>query len=105
MVLSIKIAILQGLLALLIGVNNAEATTNSHLLLDNKLSIEGFSFSIGADKADLDDDTDFYFLKQTQLDTIKHVSILISLFVPQKTNDRSYSAPPIRAPPLPTHNT
>lgn len=99
MVLSVKIVILQCMLALLIGVHSAEATSNSQRLLDDKLSLTGLSFSSDADGADLDPDTDFSFLEQTQLNTTKHVSRYVTLFPQQKFLGYCHSTPPIRAPP------
>jgi hypothetical protein len=86
------------MLTLLIGVHSAEAS-NSQILLDDKLSVSGFSFSNDADGADLDPDTDFSVLEQTQLDSTKHISIYLTLFASQKTLGRFHSTPPIRAPP------
>ena len=104
MVLSVKIVILQCMLALLIGVNSAEAKSNSQILLDDKLSVEGLSFSIEADKADLDSDTGLSFFDHTQLDTHKHLSTYVCLFAPKIALGRLHSTPPIRAPPNSTRN-
>ncbi len=105
MVLSVKIVILQCMLALLIGVHSAEAEANSQILLDDKLSVAGFSFSNDADGADLDPDTHFSFTEQTHLDTTKQVSIYVTLFAPKKALAHFHSIPPIRAPPISTRNT
>lgn len=105
MVLSVKITILQCMFALLIGVNSPEATADTKILLDDKLSVEGFNCSITADEANLNSDTDFSFFEQTQLDTTKHVSAHLFLFAPKKSFGRFHSTPPIRAPPISTHTT
>lgn len=96
MVLLVKIAILQCMFALLISINSAEATSNTQILSDDKLIVERFSFSIGAD---LDGDTDFSFFKQTQLDITKHLATYVPLFAPPKAFGHLHSIPPIRAPP------
>ena len=105
MVLSIKIVILQCMLALLIGVNSAVTISDTQILLDDKLSVEGFSFFIDADKIDLDGDTDFSFFEQTQLNNTKYLSIRVSLFALPKALGRLHSTPSIRAPPNPIRNT
>lgn len=99
MVLSVKIVILQCILALLIGVHSAEATSNNQILLDDKLSVAGFCFSNDADGADLDPNTDFSLTEQARLDTNILVSTYVTLFAPKKALARFHSTPPIRAPP------
>lgn len=105
MVQSVKIVILQCMLALLIGLHSAEATSNNQILLDNKLSVAGFCFSNDADGADLDPSTDFSLTEQTQLDTTKQASIYVTLYAPSKAPASFHSTPPIRAPPMSTRNT
>jgi len=87
------------MLTLLIAVNSAEATTDTQILLDDKLSVEGFSFSIDADEADSDGGNDLNFLEQTQLDSNKRIPIYVSLFASKKALARLHPTPPIRAPP------
>jgi hypothetical protein len=79
MVLSVKIVILQCMLALLIGFNSAKAAPNTQILLDDKLSVVGLVFSIDTD---LDSDTDLSFFEQTQLETCKQLSTNVSVFSP-----------------------
>jgi hypothetical protein len=99
MVLSVKIVILQCMLALLISVNSTEATSDYQILLNDKLNVGGVACSNNSDVTDLDGKTDFNLFKQSQLDSTKNQFIHVSLFPRQKALGRLHSTPPIRAPP------
>jgi hypothetical protein len=99
MALSVKIVILQCMLTLLIGVSSAEATSDTQILLNDKLSVGGVSCSNNSDAADFDGNTDFNLFMQPQLDSTKNLFIHVSLFPPKKALGRFHSTPPIRAPP------
>lgn len=99
MLVSIKIAILQCMLALLISVHSAEATSNRQILLNEKLNVGGVSFSNDSDEANVDGNTDFNLFEQPQLDSTKNLLIHVSLFFPSKALSCFHFKPPIRAPP------